>query len=164
MLRWKLFLPLAIGLTVVALIGSYYWSATASNRYLSSLNNQAVAEIALEGNRLSIQIEGGQALIEILSELDSEQVNKLSAGKYLRFERVNAEPLDSFWANQVDLIVAQAAATREYYHGHMLLEDLAADLGLEADLFIWEGRLVAEVSSQSLSYISQRPLYEEVSR
>jgi ABC-type histidine transport system ATPase subunit len=164
MLRWKLFIPLAVGLTALALLGSYFWSATASNRYLSALNNQSVAEIAVQGNRLSISIDSGQALTEILEGFDAQQLNKLAAGKVLDFQRKEMQSIDSVLANKIELVVAQAAETREYYQASLLLEELAKQWGHEAEMFIWEGRIVAEVGSSQHSYITQRWLKGEVSQ
>ena len=161
MLRWKLFIPLAIGLTALTLMGSYFWSASASNRYLSALNNQSVAEIAVEGSNLLVSIDSGQALAEILDGFDSQQVNKLAADKVLKFHRVDLESIGPALENQVELIVAQAAATSEYYQASLLLGDLADRWGYGSEMFIWEGRIVAEVGNSKYSYITQRSLKGE---
>jgi len=163
MLRWKLFIPFTIALTAVALLGSYFWTASSSTRQLSALNNQAVASIVIEGNQLSITFENGQALAKVLEELDNDQIRTIFSDKIVKLQRRDVASLDASLANQIELIVAQAAATQEYYNASLDLNDLAGQWGFEATMILWEDRIVAEVGNSTHSYIAQSPLKGVVS-
>jgi len=154
MLRWKLFVPLAVVLTAAGLLGSYFWSASASARYLSTLENQAVADITIDGDDLIISLKTGQALPEILEELNYDQLAKISGENRINFVRIGKESTDSSLNHQVDLILAQAIATREYYAANLLLKDLAAEWGYSADMVIWQDMVVAEIGDSQESYIA----------
>ena len=49
MLRWKIFIPLAVVLTAAGLLISHFWTQSATTRHLSALDSVA-ADIELEGN------------------------------------------------------------------------------------------------------------------
>jgi len=158
MLRWKIFIPMAILLTVAGLLGSYFWSASASNRYLSALNETENAQIMLEDGLVSIKINDG-SIADILGELDSKQVEEFASDS-LSIERAGAGEVSPSLQGQVDLVVHEAVATREYFQANLQLQDLASRWDLEAEMIIWGDKLVAEVGDSGHSYITHCPLEE----
>lgn len=159
MLRWKLFISLVILLTAVGLLGSYYWSASASNRYLLGWD-KSVADVTIDGGIMSIELNNGQTLAEILHVLDDGELAKMASKKKLEITRADMEPVDISLAGDVELILAQAVATSEYYQASLLLKELATRQGYSAQMLIWQGMVVAEIYDAQHSYITLRPVKE----
>lgn len=158
MLRWKLFIPMAVILTVLGLLGNYYWNASASKRNISALNNQAAAEVEVLGDQLSVNLKSGQALADLLFKLDSAQLKKIGADKEIVLRRSDYNTVEADLTQEIDLLVAQAVATNEYYEASKTLKGLAEEWGYEASMIIWQGSLVAEVGNNTHSYITLLPL------
>lgn len=152
-MRWKIFIPLAIVLTAAGLLGSIYWSNTASTRYLSVLDTEAT-DVVVEGKTITIKLKNGQALADILDYLDGPQLAKVTRERELVLSRVDMLPVDTSLTQEVHLILAQAVATKEYYKASLMLRDLAADRGYSSEMLIWQGMLIAEIADTRHSYIA----------
>lgn len=157
-MRWKLFVPLAIVLTLLGMLGSKYWSASASHRQIAALQQEGSAEIAEDKERVIISLSPEGDLADLLAKLDEAQVEAILAGRELRLQRTGAQPVDVALARQLDLIIAQAAATREYYTASQQLQELAAERGYRSALVIWGERVVAAVENDRNSYIAQQAM------
>lgn len=158
MLRWKIFIPLAVLLTGLGLLGSYYWTASASSRSLSALNSYDNVNFNLEDNYLILSVKGGQALATTLENLETSEIKSILTQRELKIQRKDFLPVDSNLVQQVELILAQAAATHEYYEASLHLKNLAEIWGYESVMFIWEDRVVAELNDTQSSIIAQRIL------
>lgn len=158
MLRWKIFIPLAVLLTGLGLLGSYYWTASASSRSLSALNSHDNVSFNLEDNYLILSVNDGQALATTLKNLETSEIRAILTESELKIQRKGYLPVDSSLVQQVELILAQAAATHEYYEASLHLNNLAEIWGYESVMFIWEDRVVAELSDAQSSIIAQRLL------
>lgn len=158
MLRWKLFIPLAILFTVIGLLGNHYWSASASSRSLSSLNDIDNVSVVLEDKQMLISVNNGQALADILKKLETSQIRELLSDRELKLQRSESLPVETGLVQQVDLILAQAASTHEFYAASLDLRELARQQGYSAAMFIWEDRIVAEVANGERNYIAQQPV------
>lgn len=97
-------------------------------------------------------------MADLLAKLDEAQVEAILAGRELRLQRTGAQPVDVALARQLDLIIAQAAATREYYTASQQLQELAAERGYRSALVIWGERVVAAVENDRNSYIAQQAM------
>lgn len=158
MLRWKLLIPLAILLTGIGLLGNHFWFASASSRSLSSLNDLENVSVALEDTHMLISVNNGQALADILDNIDHSQIKELLSDRELKLQRSESLPVETGLVQQVDLILAQAASTHEFYTASLSLQELARQQGYNAVMIIWEDRIVAEVAKGELSYIAQQPV------
>lgn len=158
MLRWKIFIPLAIILTAAGLLISYHWTQSASTRHLSALDSAAV-DFELEGNTLAIKLRKGQALADAFPGSDGK-LAKVVKNRELRIFREGKKTVDAHLAQDVDLIMAQAVATKEYYHASRLLKDLAAEHGYAAEMLLWQGMLIVEIEDAQHSYIAFRTVEE----
>lgn len=161
-MRWNLFVPLAVLCTVLGLLGNYYWHVSASTRYLAHVKEQADADISMVGDTLLISISAGQALSEFLPRLEGDKLGKLLARNKIDLCRKDSLPVDGGLKNQVDLVVAQALATEEFYNAERILRQLAEEHGMTAELTIWQGLLVAEVRDAGHSYIAHGRLKEGI--
>lgn len=157
-MRWKIFIPLAILLTAAGLLGSFYWSNITSTRYLSRLDSLE-ADVALEGKTVTITINDGQALSDIFNDRDDVQLPMTNEGQ-LKIFRGDMLPIDSSLSQQVQLILAQAVATKEYYQASLLLRELATDRGYGSEMLIWQGMLIVEITDARHSYIALKPVQE----
>lgn len=158
-MRWKIFIPLAIILTAVGLLGSYYWANIASARYLSGLDSLA-ADVVLEGKTITIILNDGQALADIFDDLDDAQLPMVTSERQLKITRDDMVPVDTGLSQQVQLILAQAVATKEYYQGSLLLKELATDRGYSSEMLLWRGMLIVEIADAQHSFIALKPIQE----
>lgn len=157
-MRWKLFVPLAVVLTLLGMLGSKYWSASASHRQIAALQQEGSAEISKDKEAVIIRLTAKGDLADLLAKLDAVQVKAILAGRELHLQRADTQPVDVVLARQLDLILAQAAATREYYSASMQLRELAEKWGYSSALVVWGERVVAEVGNESHNYIAQRAM------
>jgi len=157
MLRWKLFVPLAVILTLLGLMGSKYWSASASHRQISALQQACSLKILEKKDHFTINF-AEKELPDVLADLDSKSVEMILDGKDLKLMRDQTQPIEAVLARQTDLIVAEAVATKEYYRASLQLQALAEKSGYSSALVIWGERLVAEVGDSEHSYIVQQPM------
>lgn len=157
-MRWKIFLPLAVVLTLLGLLGSKYWSASASHRQIEALQQESAADFMETADALIISLDARGDLADLLVRLDEEKVSQALAGRDLRFQRTGQGQIDLDLSRQVDLLVAQAVATRQYYESSLLLEKLAQQHGYNSSLILWGKRLVAEVGNSVESHIVQQVL------
>lgn len=156
-MRWKLFIPLAVILTLLGMLGSNYWSASASHRQFAALQQESVAaNISENEGSIVLSLEANGDLADILAHLDQEKVNRVLAGRELKLHRTGLEPMDLDISRQVDLLVAQAVATREYYSASLMLEKMAQEHGYSSALVIWGDRVVAEVGDSLEGHIAQQ--------
>lgn len=158
MLRWKLFVPLAVVLTLLGMLGSKYWSASASHRQILALEQASTAEIAAEEEAVIISLTANGDLEDLLAELDAVEVEAILADRNLKLQRTETQPVDTILVRQTDLILAQAVATREYYSASLQLQELAEERGYRSALVIWGERVVAEVGNEKTSYIAQQAM------
>lgn len=156
MLRWKIFIPLAIVLTAAGLLISHFWTQSATTRHLSALDSVA-ADIELEGNTLVIKLDEGQALAEVFPGSDG-MVAKAIKNRELKISREGKGPVNAGLAQEVDIILAQAVATKEYYQASCLLRELATEHGYKAEMLLWQEMLIAEIADAGHSYIALRPV------
>jgi 3-hydroxy-3-methylglutaryl CoA synthase len=156
LMRWKLFLPLAVILTLLGMLGSNYWSASASHRQIAALQQESVANISENEDSIVLSLEANGDLADILANLDQEKVNRVLAGRELKLQRTGLVPIDLDFSRQVDLLVAQAVATREYYSASLMLEKMAQEHGYNSALVIWGDRVVAEVGDSLECHIAQQ--------
>lgn len=155
MLRWKLFVPLAVGLTLLGLSISKYWTVSASERQLSALNQDGKAELVIEEDALVIVLAADAELAELLAGLAPDQVQQVAAGRELHLQRTERQQADPALAAQMQLILAQAIATGEYYTASRQLTDLARDWQGTATFLLWGNRVVAEIDAKEWGCIAQ---------
>lgn len=157
-MRWKLFLPLAIVLTLLGMLSSKYWAASASRRQIEALQQESGAIFTETDAAIVISFDANSHLADILVRLDEGKVNKVLAGRDLKFQRTGLEPIEPAVVRQVELLVAQAVATHQYYEASLKLEVLAREHGYNSTLVLWGDRLVAEVGNSSEDHIVQQAL------
>jgi hypothetical protein len=158
MLRWKLFVPLAVALTLLGMMGSKYWSASASHRQISALQQASSLKILEKEDQVIIHFPDQKELPDVLADLDSRSVEMILADKDLKFVREQTQPIEAGLARQTDLIVAEGVATKEYFQASLQLLAMAEKSGYSSALVIWGERLVAEVGDSEHSYIVQQPM------
>lgn len=156
MLRWKIFVPMAIGLALLGMLGSKFWSASASQRQITALQENGPVEFSQDGGQVRASLPPEGSMAELLADLDPSGIESLLAGRNLVLQRTGKEPADAETAAMLDLILAEAAATGQYYAAATQLQALAKENGSQSSLVIWGDRLVAEIGDSRYSYIAQQ--------
>lgn len=157
-MRWKLFLPLAVVLTLLGMLSSKYWAASASHRQIAALQQESGAVFTETDDAIVISFDADSDLADILVRLDEGKVNKVLAGRELKLQRTGLEPIEPDVVRQVELLVAQAVATHEYFEASLKLQKLAQEHGYSSSLVLWGKRLVAEVGNSCEGRIVQQAL------
>lgn len=153
MLRWKIFVPLAVCLTLLGLLGSKYWSLSASQRRIAAMEEEGLA-VMESPDGITFTFAAEDDLAGLLARLDPGQVKGVLGEKDFSLEREGARAVEPDLADQVELILLEAAATGRYYSASRELRELADKWGYSGDLALWGDEVVAEVKKGDSSYIA----------
>lgn len=162
MFRWKLFLPLALAVSLLAVGGSHFWAASVDNRSLDSLVGGSIQQITRTNTEISFVLTADAELNQALGQIDQHWGSGLFDNRTLKLSRADRGPVPADLARQVELLVAQAAATCHYYDAAADLETLAGAWGYEANVLLWNRHLLVELDNGSEAmYLLYRLTEEE---
>lgn len=156
MLRWKLFVILAVIFVALGLAGNKYITGSAHRHDLTLLEDTGL-QVAFDGDKLRIDIESDESLTDVFNGLEPTVAETIFANYSLRLGRLGFEQVDSALSARVDLILAQAVATGEFYTASTLLEQVAKEQGYKSSMIMWGQRLVAEIANEKRCYIALLP-------
>ncbi|MTI94499.1 MAG: hypothetical protein FH749_03285 [Firmicutes bacterium] len=152
-MRWKIFIPLALALTVFALAGNHFWMNYTDRAYATALTGESIQQVTMEHDVMSITVAEGYRVSDVISVLEANADSAVwSRVRDIRMEPKSEHLLPVKITRQVDLIAAQAQATKEYYTASLLLEELAVEYDLTAETLLWGNWLFMELNSDSGAY------------
>lgn len=161
MFRWKIFLPLALAISLLALAGNYFWVASADNRELASLVGEDIEEVSRTDDTVALVLAADSDLFQALSQVDDQGGADLLAGRALQLARAERSPIAPELANKVELLVTQTMATRQYYETAEQLTELAGTWGYNAIVIVWNRYLLVELDNGREAHYITRRLPEE---
>lgn len=161
MFRWKIFLPLALAVSLLALAGNHFWVASVDNRGLNSLIGEDIEDVSREEDTVFLVLSADSDMFQALSFIDEQGGADLFAGRVLQLSRAERNPVPDELANEIELLVAQTAATRQYYEAAAELATLAETWGYKAHVIVWNRYLMVEVDNGREAFYLTRRLPEE---
>lgn len=158
MLRWKLFIPLAIFLTVLALAGNFFAEAKLAGSGIAGIDDPSITELRLTRQEMIVVVEPGQLKTALLVLEDGGAQRQL-LGRRLSVKAPQGQgSINSELRLEADLLLAQAVATREYWQVGLILKEQAARQGYQANLYVWGSWFIMEIYNSTEVYYRGREL------
>jgi hypothetical protein len=158
MFRWKLFIPLTIFLTVLALGGNFLTEAKLAGSGVAGIADPSITELRLTRQEMIVVVEPGQLRTALLVLEDGGAQRQL-VGRRLSVKAPQGQgAINSELRLEAELLLAQAVATREYWQVGQILKEQAARQGYQANLYVWGSWFIMEIYNSTQAYYGGREL------